>query len=104
MQGSIANRADQDQKRVVTRFTVRSGLSYPSKKEVMIGIILSNLILILCRRTVIITSQHSSVVGGKPPFRFFFQHNGEQLAAKCRNLSHLIMFLDSTTRTSPFFF
>ena len=39
MQGPIANSADQDQKRVVTRFIVRSGLSSPSKKEVMIGII-----------------------------------------------------------------
>ena len=35
MQGSIADSADQDQKRVVTRFIVRSGLSSP----VMIGII-----------------------------------------------------------------
>ena len=74
MQGSTADRADQDQKRVVTRFTVRSGLSSSFKKEVMIGIIFSNLILVICRRTVINTSQHSSVVGGKPPFRFF-QHN-----------------------------
>ena len=32
MQGSIADRADQDQKRVVTRFTVRSGLSSPFQK------------------------------------------------------------------------
>ena len=32
MQGSTADRADQDQKRVVTRFTVRSGLSSSFQK------------------------------------------------------------------------
>ena len=39
MQGSIADSADQDQKRVVPRFTVRSGLSYPF---LIFGFILSN--------------------------------------------------------------
>ena len=39
MQGSIADSADQDQKRVVTLFTVRSGLAYPF---LIFGFILPN--------------------------------------------------------------
>ena len=57
----------------------------PFKKEVMFGIILSNLILVICRRIVIITSLHSSVLysGTKVTWKIYFILRAHAVANTC---------------------